>query len=155
MSSAAEPCLHQVCLLQMQLGPLIRKHTQISLGLIKTDLQLDDFASSEISKCFLISFQSLLCCLGWSQIAALCTVRGKAEHWEADPGTCETLFLHVCSFLCCLRRLCKDIRTGVDSLVQEGNAVLEAFKKSRVETNLPGQVALSLLWSRKGWRWLL
>lgn len=136
MSSAAEPCLHQDCFLQMQLGPLIRKHTQISLGLIKTDLQLDGFASSEISECFLISFQSLLCYLGWSQIAAFCTVRGKAEHREADPGTCESLFLPVCSFLCCLCGLCKDICTGIDSLVQEGNTVLEAFKKSRVETNL-------------------
>jgi len=120
----------------MQLGPLIRRHTQISLSLIKTDLQLDGFASSEICKCFLISFQSLSCYLGLLQIAALCTIRGRAEHYGVDPGTHETVFLPVHSFLCHLCRPGKDICTDSDSLVQEGHPVLEAFKKSRLETHL-------------------
>lgn len=72
--SAAVPCLHQDCLLQMQLGRLIRGHTEISLGLVKIDVQHDGFASSEICKCFLNSFQFSPCYLGWLQVAALRTV---------------------------------------------------------------------------------
>lgn len=82
-----------------------------------------------------ISFQFLPCYLGWLQIAALCTVRGRAEHHGVDPGTRETLFLPFHSFLCRLCRPCKDICTSIDSLVWEGNPVLEAFKKSRLETH--------------------
>lgn len=65
------------------------------------------------------------------QIAVLCTVRGRAGHREVDPETCEILFLAIHSFMCRLCRPGKDIHTSLDSLVQEGNPVLEAFKKSR------------------------
>lgn len=81
---------------------------QISLNLMKTDLQLDVFSSSEVCQSFFISFQSSPCYLGWLQIAALCTARGAGEHCEVDPGTCETLHLPFHSCLYCLHSSSKD-----------------------------------------------
>lgn len=91
-SNAAVPCLHQDCLLQMQLGPLIREHAQISLGLIKIDLQHDGFASSEICKCFFNSFQFRPCYLGWLQIAALCTVEDELSTMGWIQGLMKPYF---------------------------------------------------------------
>lgn len=55
--------------------------------------------------------------------------RGRAEHHGLDPGTYETLFLPVHSFLCHLCRPSKDTCTGVDYLLQEGNPGLEASRR--------------------------
>lgn len=49
---------------------------------------------------------------------------GRAGEHGVHPGTCEILCLTVHSFLCHFCRPCREICTGVYSLVGEGNPVL-------------------------------